>query len=64
MGGFALPCLLGCVGCVFVLGKTDGRRQIKAIMLKYNYFSNRFPVIFLVRPGSGRKHNVKKRKVI
>jgi hypothetical protein len=38
----------------------DGRRQIKAIMLKYNYFSNRFPVIFLVRPGSGRKHNVKK----
>jgi hypothetical protein len=42
----------------------DGRRQIKAIMLKYNYFSNRFPVIFLVRPGSGRKHNVKKRKVI
>jgi len=49
--------------CLF-LGKTDGRRQIKAIMLKYNYFSNRFPVIFLVRPGSGRKHNVKKRKVI
>ena len=39
----------------------DGRRQIKAIMLKYNYFSNRFPVIFLVRPGSGRKHNVKKK---